>query len=92
MPHKSVKQVALLASAAVFAGACSLLPNFGGENMSSAEKAKLNMQMGVRYLELGILDVAQEKLELGSARTPAIPKPITHWQYFTNASKTTMKP
>lgn len=46
--------------------ACSLLPDFGSEKMSDAEKAGLNMQMGVRYMELGMLDIAQEKLELAA--------------------------
>ena len=31
--------------------------------MSSSDKAQLNLQMGVRYMEMGMLDVAKEKLE-----------------------------
>lgn len=33
------------------------------DGKSSAEKAQLNLQLGVRYLEMGLIDVAQEKLE-----------------------------
>jgi len=43
-------------------GACGLLPDTR-ETMSNAEKAKLNLQMGARYLNMGMLDVAKEKLE-----------------------------
>jgi type IV pilus assembly protein PilF len=43
-------------------GGCGLLPETR-ETMSNAEKAKLNLQMGARYLEMGMLDVAKEKLE-----------------------------
>jgi type IV pilus assembly protein PilF len=45
-------------------GGCGLVPNFSGDSMSNAEKAKLYMQMGIRYLDLNILDVAKEKLTL----------------------------
>jgi type IV pilus assembly protein PilF len=31
--------------------------------MSRSEKASLNLQMGVRYMDLGMLDVAKEKLQ-----------------------------
>ena len=63
MLRRALKNIVLLASAAALTASCGLLPDLSGEKMSSAEKAKLNMQMGVRYLDLGILDVAQEKLE-----------------------------
>ena len=43
---------------------CGLLPDFDDDGMSDEEEAKLNLQMGVRYMELNILDVAKEKLEL----------------------------
>ncbi|MBS3965422.1 MAG: type IV pilus biogenesis/stability protein PilW [Methylomonas sp.] len=33
------------------------------DGKSNAEKAQLNLQLGVRYLEMGMIDVAQEKLE-----------------------------
>ncbi len=42
---------------------CAFLPDSGRESMSNAEKAKLNLQMGARYLDMGMLDVAKEKLE-----------------------------
>ncbi len=50
--------------AATLSGACSMIPDFGGDSISKAERANLNMQMGTRYLEMGMLDVAKEKLEL----------------------------
>ncbi len=43
-------------------GACGLLPETR-DTMSNAEKAKLNLQMGARYLDMGMLEVAKEKLE-----------------------------
>ncbi|MGY6277307.1 type IV pilus biogenesis/stability protein PilW [Methylomonas sp. MgM2] len=49
--------------ACVTTGSCALLPDFGGDGMSNEEEANLNLQMGVRYMELNLLDVAQEKLE-----------------------------
>lgn len=54
---------AILAAAAISSG-CGLIPDVGGDNkLSNAEKAVLYMQMGTRYLEMGKLDVAKEKLE-----------------------------
>lgn len=50
--------------AAALIGGCALIPDFGDDSMSNAEKANLNMQMGTRYLEMGMWDVAKEKLEL----------------------------
>jgi type IV pilus assembly protein PilF len=47
-------------------GGCGLVPNFSGDSMTNAEKAKLYMQMGMRYLDLNILDVAKEKLTLAA--------------------------
>ncbi|MCK9605192.1 MAG: type IV pilus biogenesis/stability protein PilW [Methylomonas sp.] len=52
-----------IAAACVVIGACGLLPSFGGDGMNDHEKANLNLQMGVRYLDLGMLEVAKEKLE-----------------------------
>lgn len=44
--------------------ACGLLPNKTiKEPMSNSERAKLNLEMGVRYLEMGKLEIAKEKLE-----------------------------
>lgn len=58
----------LVKSAAVslclIAGGCAVISDLTKPKMSSHEKAELNMQMGVRYMELGMLDVAQEKLKL----------------------------
>lgn len=36
----------------------------GKDSLSRDEKATLNLQMGVRYLDLGMLKIAKEKLEL----------------------------
>ena len=52
---------------------CGLLPDFGKDGMSSSEKAQLNLQMGVRYLEMGMLDVAKEKLELAASQDSGNP-------------------
>jgi type IV pilus assembly protein PilF len=62
LPKRKLKLLPLLAITSLSA-ACSLLPGDGKESMSNAEKAKLNLQMGVRYLDMGMLDIAQEKLE-----------------------------
>ena len=43
--------------------ACGLWPDFGSDGMSDSEKAKLNLQMGVRYMDMDMLEVAKEKLE-----------------------------
>lgn len=50
-------------SLSLLAAGCALVPDVGHEKMSAAEKAKLNLQMGARYLDMGMLDVAKEKLE-----------------------------
>lgn len=42
---------------------CSVIHELTRERMSNSEKANLNLQMGVRYMELGMLDGAKEKLE-----------------------------
>lgn len=47
----------------VVLSACALIPNFGGGGMSNKEQATLNLQMGVQYMKMGMLDVAREKLE-----------------------------
>ncbi len=73
------------------AGGCGLLPA-SRETLSSAEKAKLNLQMGARYLDMGMLDVAREKLETAVRSIRAMPKSIIRWRYFTSASETTMRP
>ncbi|WFP52038.1 type IV pilus biogenesis/stability protein PilW [Methylomonas sp. EFPC3] len=58
----SVKSLAGAVLWLMVAGGCGLLPT-SRETMSSADKAKLNLQMGARYLDMGMLDVAREKLE-----------------------------
>lgn len=64
MVSNRLGKIANVLVAAAFSGGCALIPDFGSGSMSDAEKAKLNMQMGTRYLEMGMLDVAKEKLEL----------------------------
>lgn len=60
MPNKRIVTGLILLS--VLTSGCGLLPDTR-DTMSNAEKAKLNLQMGARYLEMGMLDVAKEKLE-----------------------------
>lgn len=60
--NRILSKAAIYGLAAVIGG-CGLLPNLGGDGMTHAEKAVLNMQMGTRYLELGMLEDAKGKLE-----------------------------
>lgn len=63
----SIKHLGKIGCFLVVAGisnGCGLIPDFGQNSMSNAENAVLNMEMGTRYLEMGMLDVAKEKLEL----------------------------
>ncbi|MGZ4957902.1 MAG: type IV pilus biogenesis/stability protein PilW [Methylomonas sp.] len=64
MAPKRMGKTGIILLAAALSSACTLLPDFSGDSMSNAEKANLNMLMGTRYLEMGMLDVAKEKLEL----------------------------
>lgn len=48
---------------AALSAACGLVPNVSGDSMSDADKAVLYMQMGSRYMDMDMLDVAKEKLE-----------------------------
>ena len=64
MPYRhSLRPLSFIAACAL-TGSCALLPDFGGDTMSSSEQASLNLQMGVRYLEMDMLDVAKEKLDI----------------------------
>lgn len=63
MPFKPGLRAIGIATACAFISACGLLPNFGGDGMSNHEKANLNLQMGVRYMDMGMLEVAKEKLD-----------------------------
>lgn len=58
MWHKLV----LITALSLTAASCGLLPSFK-ETMSSEEKASINLQMGLRYLDMGMLEIAKEKLE-----------------------------
>ena len=65
----------MILAAVLLNDGCGLLPDFSGDGLSRQEKATLNMQMGVRYLELGMLEVAKEKLEIAydlDSRNPEI--------------------
>jgi type IV pilus assembly protein PilF len=59
------KRTQLIAAALIcmLSASCGLLPDFSKSGMSNSEKANLNLQMGARYLELNMLQVAKEKLE-----------------------------
>ncbi len=75
MRFKGALCVALVLSVVALNDGCGLLPDFSSDRLSRQEKATLNMQMGVRYLELGMLEVAQEKLETAydlDSRNPEI--------------------
>ena len=63
MLFKAGLQGAFLATLLAVSGGCGLMPDFGSDGMSRTEKASLNLQMGVRYMDLGMLDVAKEKLQ-----------------------------
>ena len=60
---KQFGKIACFLAAAAISNACGLIPDFGQNSMSNAQKAALYMEMGSRYLEMGKLDVAKEKLE-----------------------------
>lgn len=47
--------------ASVLSTSCALLPESG--SISNSEKARLNLEMGSRYLELGMLEAAKTKLD-----------------------------
>jgi len=60
-PHYFCRSV--LIAALTFNGGCALIPDFSSDKLSNSEEAQLNLDMGVRYLEMDMLDVAKEKLE-----------------------------
>ena len=64
MPFKRKRRLLPFIAVCLLMNACVLLPDFDSDTMSDAEQATLNLQMGVRYLEMNMLDVAKEKLEL----------------------------
>ncbi len=63
MVPKHLGKIGIVLLVSVLISACGLIPDFGSDSMSHAEEAKLNMQMGTRYLELGMLEDAKEKLD-----------------------------
>jgi len=55
--------------------ACGLIPDFSSDGLSNQDRATLNLQMGVRYMDMGMLEVAKEKLETAydmDSRNPEI--------------------
>lgn len=63
MSFKPILRYILVITVCVSTCACGLVPNFG-DGMSRSEEANLNLQMGVRYMDMGMLEVAREKLEI----------------------------
>lgn len=75
MPPKPGLRLLAIAAAGLLSFGCALIPDFGDDGMSTSEKANLNLQMGVRYLEMNMLEVAKEKLETAytlDSRNPEI--------------------
>ncbi|MDD2758839.1 MAG: type IV pilus biogenesis/stability protein PilW [Methylomonas sp.] len=75
MSHPHRLRLISFTLACTLTGACALIPDFGSDGMSSSEKATLNLQMGVRYLEMNMLEVAKEKLDIAysmDSRNPDI--------------------
>lgn len=62
--------------------ACSLLPDNDKPSMSNSEKAALNLQMGVRYLEMNMLESAKEKLEIAYSLDSGNPEILNAWAVF----------
>ena len=52
MPFNNSLRLFAFTGFCVITNACGLLPDFGSDKMSNSEKAELNLQMGVRYLEV----------------------------------------
>lgn len=74
MSFKPTLRYLLLISVCASTCACGLVPNFS-DGMSRSEEANLNLQMGVRYMDMGMLEVAQEKLDTAydlDSRNPEI--------------------
>ena len=62
MPAKFGLRLLAVCTTLGLSSACALLPDFSS-GMSNQEKAKLNLQMGARYMEMDMLEVAKEKLD-----------------------------
>lgn len=62
LSRRHLRVICFLATCAL-GNACALLPDFSNDGMSDTEKADLNLQMGVRYMELNMLEIAKEKLD-----------------------------
>jgi len=59
----------ILAVMCLFLNAC-VAPEKMSRSMSDEEKANLYLQMGVRYLEMNMLKIAQEKLNIALSFNP----------------------
>lgn len=53
-----------LAALCLSLSGCVSTTSGGKDSLSNQEEAKLNLEMGVRYLDMGMLDVAKQKLEV----------------------------
>lgn len=73
MPFKR-RSIVAAGFAVAALGACALLPEGVKDRMGNSEKASLNLQMGVRYMDLGMLDIAKEKLELAESLDSSNPE------------------
>lgn len=60
---KPIPILLLLATISSLMSGCVLMSDSDKESMTNQEKATLNLQMGARYMDMGMLDVAKEKLE-----------------------------
>jgi type IV pilus assembly protein PilF len=59
--RKRFKKLLVVSSLCVLLGACTSSGSMG-DFVSDSDKAKTNLQLGVRYLELNMLETAKEKL------------------------------
>jgi type IV pilus assembly protein PilF len=62
LPECFVKTGLVAATLFLMLSGCAAVGD-SGKNLSRDEKATLNLQMGVRYLDMGMLEVAKEKLD-----------------------------
>ncbi|MGD0960402.1 MAG: type IV pilus biogenesis/stability protein PilW [Methylomonas sp.] len=64
MLRNFIKRTQVILLAILLSTGCGLLPNFKSNPSSNAESAVLYMEMGARYLDMGMLDIAKEKLDV----------------------------
>ena len=63
MFDKILFKIIFVISICFFVNACSLLNNSEGSTFSEEEMAQNHLELGVRYLEMGMLKIAKENLE-----------------------------